>query len=98
MLAHQTITGCNVRTGDLLASGTVSGEGEGEEGCLLEATRNGEVEVKTKDGEWKGRWVSDGDKVVIRGWAGTGPERVGWGEEGVQGWVGPALASGLKQA
>lgn len=94
MLAHQTITGCNVRTGDLLASGTISGEEDGSEGCLLEAGRNGEVEVAA--GEIKRMWLRDGDKVIMKGWTGEGVERVGWGEEGVWGVIGPALASHTK--
>ncbi|CAM1511989.1 Fc.00g095020.m01.CDS01 [Cosmosporella sp. VM-42] len=41
MIAHHTITGCNLRTGDLLASGTISGKEEGTQGSLVEQTRNG---------------------------------------------------------
>lgn len=45
MIAHHTVGGCNLRTGDLLGSGTVSGPGEDERGCLLEASWAGRREV-----------------------------------------------------
>ncbi|KAI5791921.1 hypothetical protein EDC01DRAFT_101658 [Geopyxis carbonaria] len=79
MVAQQTVGGCNLRTGDLLASGTISGEGAGEAGCLLEATRNGERAVKLGGGEER-MWIEDGDEVEIRGWWGEGDGRVGFGE------------------
>ncbi|KAI5812480.1 fumarylacetoacetate hydrolase FahA [Pyronema omphalodes] len=78
MIAHHTVTGCNMRTGDLLGSGTISGEGEGEKGCLLEATSGGKNPVKI-GGEEK-TWLKDGDEVVIMGHCGDGDKRVGWGE------------------
>jgi len=79
MLAHHTVTGCNMRTGDLLGTGTISGEGKGEAGCLLEASRNGQNAVDLGEG-LRRRWLEDGDEVVIRGSCGEGRERVGWGK------------------
>ncbi|KAK4621311.1 Fumarylacetoacetase [Fulvia fulva] len=80
MLAHQTITGCPMKTGDLLGSGTISGEKEGSLGCLLEMTMNGQKELVLGNGE-KRAWLQDGDSVRLRGWAGT-PESglVGFGD------------------
>ncbi|PQE04438.1 fumarylacetoacetase protein [Rutstroemia sp. NJR-2017a BVV2] len=84
MLAHQSAGGCNMRTGDLLGSGTISGEGgRGNVGSLLEETWNGRDEVWLKGMEVR-RWLADGDEVVFRGWAGGegggGEGRVGFGE------------------
>lgn len=59
MLAHHTSNGCNLRPGDLLASGTVSGPGPDERGCLLELNRGGDHPP----------FLQDGDEVVFRGWA-----------------------------
>ncbi|PQE30614.1 putative fumarylacetoacetate hydrolase protein [Rutstroemia sp. NJR-2017a WRK4] len=84
MLAHQSAGGCNMRTGDLFGSGTISGEGgRGNVGSLLEETWNGRDEVWLKGMEVR-RWLADGDEVVFRGWAGGegegGEGRVGFGE------------------
>jgi fumarylacetoacetase len=87
MLAHHTITGCNMRTGDLLGSGTISGEAGGEAGCLLEATKGGKEPVVL--GAEERTWLKDGDEVVITGFCGQGETRVGWG--GCKGVVLPAL-------
>lgn len=75
MVAHHTVTGCNLRPGDLLGSGTISGEGKGEAGCLLEATRNGKEEVASVERTW----LLDGDEVAIAGYCGEKEHRVGWG-------------------
>ncbi|KAA8900488.1 fumarylacetoacetase [Sphaerosporella brunnea] len=87
MLAHHTVTGCNMRTGDLLGSGTISGEGVGEAGCLLEATKGGKEPVAL--GGVQRTWLQDGDEVVIKGFCGEGETRVGWGE--CKGVILPAL-------
>jgi fumarylacetoacetase len=78
MVAHHTITGCNLRTGDLLGSGTISGEGDGEAGCLLEATQGGKKAVRLGE-DVERTWLEDGDEVVITGHCGDGDVRVGWG-------------------
>jgi fumarylacetoacetase len=51
MLAHHTVGGCPMRTGDLIATGTLSGPTREELGCLLEITRNGKesIEMNAKD-------------------------------------------------
>jgi fumarylacetoacetase len=80
MLAHHTSNGCNLRPGDLLASGTVSGPTEDSRGCLLELTGGGANPIVLPTGEQR-RFLEDGDEVVIRGWcAREGYRRIGFGE------------------
>jgi fumarylacetoacetase len=76
-LAHLTSNGGVVRPGDLLASGTVSGPGEGEAGSMIEATWRGERPLRIGDEE-RG-FLHDGDTIVLRGWAGDGEDRIGFG-------------------
>ena len=71
-LAHLTVNGARLRTGDLFASGTVSGPGADERGCLLELTHNGAHPVTLDDGSTR-TYLLDGDTVVIRGTA-PGPD------------------------
>ncbi|KIW07196.1 fumarylacetoacetase [Verruconis gallopava] len=81
MIAHQTINGCAIRSGDLLATGTVSGRAAGTLGCLLEITKGGKETVKLSSGNVR-RYLEDGDSVRLTGWAGElGSEScVGFGE------------------
>jgi fumarylacetoacetase len=80
MLAHHAGNGCNLRPGDLLASGTVSGPTERERGCLLELTAGGAVSVALPNGETR-KFLEDGDEVIIRGsCARPGFARIGFGE------------------
>ncbi len=67
MVAHHTSTGCNLRPGDLIATGTVSGKDEESRGCLLERTWRGEKPLTLPDGTTR-TWLEDGDEVVLRGW------------------------------
>ncbi len=64
MLAHMTVNGASVRTGDLYASGTVSGVRPDQWGSLMELSSNGERPVMTGNGP-RG-FLADGDTVVIR--------------------------------
>jgi fumarylacetoacetase len=68
-LAHATVNGAALRTGDLFASGTISGEEHGSEGSLLELTRNGVNTILLGDGSER-TFLEDGDEVVLRGRAG----------------------------
>jgi fumarylacetoacetase len=68
-LAHLTVNGASVRTGDLYASGTVSGPRPDEVGSLLELTRGGAEPVRLADGTTR-TYLADGDTVTIRGCAG----------------------------
>jgi fumarylacetoacetase len=65
-LAHLTSNGASVRTGDLCASGTISGSERGSEGSLLELTRNGREPLQLGDGSMR-TFLEDGDEVVLRG-------------------------------
>lgn len=80
MLAHHSSTGCNMRPGDLLGSGTVSGPTEESRGCLLERTWRGTNPIKLPTGEER-KFLADGDTVVMRGWCERdGARRIGFGE------------------
>ena len=69
-LAHATSNGATVRTGDLMASGTISGADRGSEGSLIELTRNGAEPLRLPDGSERS-FLEDGDEVVLRGRAGA---------------------------
>ena len=88
MVAHHTSTGCDMRPGDLMASGTVSGPAEESRGCLLERTWRGEHPVPLPDGTER-KFLQDGDEVVIRGWCSKDGLRIGFGS--CAGTVTPAL-------
>lgn len=86
-LAHHTVSGCNVRIGDLMGSGTISGTTADSCGSLLETTRNGTEPVTLAEGIKRG-FLEDGDTVVMTGWCQGDGYRVGFGE--VSGKVLPA--------
>jgi fumarylacetoacetase len=69
-LAHATSNGATVRTGDLMASGTISGSEPGSEGSLIELTRNGAQPLRLDDGAERA-FLEDGDEVVLLGRAGS---------------------------
>jgi fumarylacetoacetase len=87
-LAHMTVNGASLRTGDLFASGTVSGPERDQRGSLIELSWNGEQPLELPDGSTR-TFLEDGDEVVLSAWA-PGPDgtRVGLGE--VRGRVEPA--------
>jgi len=86
-LAHHTVGGCNLEPGDLLASGTISGETEESRGCMLELTWRGANPLKLPNGETR-KWLEDGDTLSITGWCQGDGYRVGFGE--VSGKILPA--------
>jgi fumarylacetoacetase len=80
LVTHHTSNGCNLQPGDLLASGTVSGETAESRGCLLERTWRGTEPLALPTGETR-RFLDDGDEVVMRGWCERdGFRRIGFGE------------------
>ena len=80
MLAHLTVNGASTRTGDLFASGTVSGPDRGQRGCLLELSWGGAEPVKLPDGSVRS-FLEDGDEVTITATApAAGGGRLGFGE------------------
>lgn len=89
MLAHMTINGASTRTGDLYASGTVSGPAAGQRGCLIELTWNGQEPLNLPDGSTR-CWLQDHDEVTISATA-PGPDgsRIGLGA--VTGAILPAV-------
>ncbi|KAI5290718.1 hypothetical protein KEM52_000376 [Ascosphaera acerosa] len=88
MLAHHTVGGCNLRTGDLLGSGTISGTEPGTFGSLLETSQDGKEPFELLDGSTR-TFLQDGDEVVISGMCGEEGAYVGFGE--VRGKILPAL-------
>lgn len=87
-LAHHTVTGCNLRPGDLMASGTISGETEDSYGSMLELSWRGTKTVQLDGGQTR-KFIQDGDEVVIRGRCERDGVRVGFGE--CRGVVLPAI-------
>ncbi len=65
-IAHLTVNGASLRTGDLLATGTISGPEPGERGSLIELSWNGSEPIELPDGEPRS-FLEDGDEVVLRG-------------------------------
>jgi fumarylacetoacetase len=80
MLAHMTVNGAPLRTGDLFASGTVSGPEPGQRGSMLELTWGGTEPLTLPDGSTRA-WLEDSDELIITATgAGPGGTRVGLGE------------------
>tara|TARA_R110001583_G_scaffold78922_1_gene213654 strand:- start:395 stop:1684 length:1290 start_codon:yes stop_codon:yes gene_type:complete len=92
-LAHQTLNGCNVRSGDLFGSGTISGKEEDSYGSLLELCWNEEKPITLKDGS-KRTYLEDGDNVIIRGYCENEHGRIGFGK--CTGKVLPAIKYNLE--
>jgi fumarylacetoacetase len=80
MLTHHTSNGCNLRPGDLFASGTISGPDKGSQGCLLELTRRGTEPIVLPTGEER-KFLHDGDEIILRAYfQREGAARIGLGE------------------
>lgn len=87
-LAHAASNGTNIRPGDLYASGTISGPGDGSQGSFMELTWRGAKPLRLPSGEERG-FLHDGDTVTLRAWCGReGLPRIGFGS--VSGTVQPA--------
>ena len=79
MLAHHTITGCNMRVGDMCGTGTISGPTEDSYGSLLELTWRGEKPIQLSSGEER-KFLQDGDTLTMRGYCQGDGYRIGFGE------------------
>jgi fumarylacetoacetase len=79
LLTHHASNGCNLRPGDILGTGTVSGPGDDNCGCLLELTSNGRQPLTLAGGETRA-YLADGDEVTLRGYCQRdGFRRIGFG-------------------
>lgn len=78
-LAHHAINGCNIKAGDCMGSGTISGPNEGEFGSMLEISWKGTKTAPMKDGTER-KFINDNDTVIMRGYAEKNGVRIGFGE------------------
>ena len=78
-LAHHTINGCRVNSGDMMGSGTISGPTEDSFGSMLELTWGGQKPIQMKDGSER-KFINDNDTVIIRGFCQKDNLRIGFGE------------------
>jgi fumarylacetoacetase len=78
-LAHHTVNGCNIKAGDMMASGTISGNDESAYGSMLEISWKGSKSVAMTDGSER-KFILDNDTVIMRGFAQKNGVRVGFGE------------------
>jgi len=80
LVAHHSVNGCNLRPGDLLGSGTLSGPKHEQAGSLLELTVGGKSPITLPNGEQR-TFLQDGDTLILRGWCEReGAARIGLGE------------------
>ncbi|WP_428225510.1 fumarylacetoacetase [Flavobacterium sp.] len=78
-LAHHTINGCRVNSGDMMGSGTISGPTEDSFGSMLELTWGGKNPILMNDGSER-KFINDGDTVIMRGYCQNESTRIGFGE------------------
>ncbi|MBT8395194.1 MAG: fumarylacetoacetate hydrolase family protein, partial [Bacteroidia bacterium] len=78
-LAHHTVNGCPVNSGDMMGSGTISGLTPDSYGSMLEITWKGEKPIKMKDGS-KRKFIEDYDTVILRGHCEKDGTRIGFGQ------------------
>ena len=78
-LAHHTINGCRVNSGDMMGSGTISGPTEDSFGSMLELSWGGQKPLKMNDGSER-KFINDNDTVIIRGYCQKDNLRIGFGE------------------
>jgi fumarylacetoacetase len=78
-LAHHSVNGCDIKCGDLLASGTISGPNEGSYGSMLEISWKGTKPLDMPDGSQR-KFINDGDSVIMKGYSKNEDVRIGFGE------------------
>jgi fumarylacetoacetase len=80
MVAHHTVNGCNLRSGDMFGSGTQSGPNPDEAGSMLELSNAGSEPITLPNGETR-TFLEDGDAIIMKGWCKkSGSARIGFGE------------------
>jgi len=77
-IAHHTVTGCNLNPGDLMASGTISGDSSDSYGSMLEISWKGTRSISVGNNEQR-KFLQDGDEVIIRGFCNGDDFRIGFG-------------------
>jgi fumarylacetoacetase len=78
-LAHHTVNGCNINSGDMMASGTISGPTHDSCGSMLELSRGGTEKLKLDDGQERA-FIEDYDTVVMKAFSTNDNVRIGFGE------------------
>jgi fumarylacetoacetase len=90
MVSQHTVGGCNLQSGDLLGTGTISGPTPSEAGALVELSQGGTAPITLANTGEQRVFLQDGDAVILRGWCErAGATRIGFGE--CRGMVLPAL-------
>jgi fumarylacetoacetase len=80
LVTHHTVNGCNLRAGDMLGTGTLSGPAAAQGGSLLELSQGGKQPITLHNGEQR-TFLEDGDTVILKAFAErTGARRIGFGE------------------
>ena len=78
-LTHHTVGGCNVRSGDMMGSGTISGPTPDSYGSMLELSWRGQNPLQMQDGSER-KFINDGDNVILRGYCENNGLRIGFGD------------------
>lgn len=78
-IAHHSCTGCNMSTGDMLGSGTISGTQESEYGSMLELCWAGKNTINLPSGEER-KFLMDGDEVNMTGVCEGNGYKIGFGD------------------
>ncbi len=78
-LTHHAINGCNIKAGDLMASGTISGPNKSEFGSMLEISWAGKESIYLNNGEER-KFLKDGDTVIMKGYSQNKDVRIGFGQ------------------
>jgi fumarylacetoacetase len=78
-LTHHTVNGCNVRSGDMMGSGTISGPTKDSYGSMLELSWRGQNPITLNDGSTR-KFIENGDTVILRGYCENNEVRLGFGD------------------
>ena len=78
-LAHHTVNGCDIHAGDIMASGTISGNDKSAYGSMLELSWKGTKPILMPDGSER-KFINDGDTVIMKAHCSKANVRIGFGE------------------